>query len=140
MEPQCVIDSSVWLKFFIPEVDSAAAEELIRGQPSYLVPDLLFAEFANALWVKCRFRDLSSARAEEAIVALQAFRSGMIVVSSAELAPDALELALELNHPAYDCIYLALAERAGLAFVTADRTLYRTVRQRSRGRAIRLLT
>jgi predicted nucleic acid-binding protein len=34
--------------------------------------------------------------------------------------PAALKLALELNHPLQDCIYLALAERFDAPLVTAD--------------------
>lgn len=33
-----------------------------------------------------------------------------------------------LEHPAYDCLYLALAERAERPFVTADKRFERTVR------------
>ena len=33
----------------------------------------------------------------------------------------ATELACQLNHPAYDCFYLALAELLGTSVVTADR-------------------
>lgn len=38
------------------------------------------------------------------------------------IAP-ATDLAVRLGHPAYDCIYLALASEQRLRFVTADRQL-----------------
>ena len=45
----------------------------------------------------------------------------MDYVPDRALAPAALSLACDLGHPAYDCMYLALAlDRAGVA-VTADR-------------------
>ena len=31
-----------------------------------------------------------------------------------------MRLAIEIGHPAYDCIYLALARRLGAPLVTAD--------------------
>ena len=34
---------------------------------------------------------------------------------------DAVRLALALDHPVYDCVYLALAHRIGATVVTADR-------------------
>jgi predicted nucleic acid-binding protein len=32
-------------------------------------------------------------------------------------------LALQMNHPVYDCAYLALAEETGFEFVTTDKGL-----------------
>ena len=37
--------------------------------------------------------------------------------------PRALDLSLLLNHPAYDCFYLALAEQLEIRLVTADTRL-----------------
>ena len=34
---------------------------------------------------------------------------------------DAVRIAIELGHPAYDCMYLALALRIGTEVVTADK-------------------
>ncbi len=34
--------------------------------------------------------------------------------------PEAMRLSLQLNHPVYDCLYLALAKRLGTFVVTAD--------------------
>ena len=39
------------------------------------------------------------------------------------LAPRALLVSLDLNHPVYDCFYLAPAERERAAVVTAGRRL-----------------
>jgi predicted nucleic acid-binding protein len=39
------------------------------------------------------------------------------------LAGRAFEIAAELRHPVYDCLYVALAEREGATLVTADRHL-----------------
>lgn len=43
----------------------------------------------------------------------------------AALAPRALEIARVLDHSAYDCFYLALAEREHALLVTADDVLVR---------------
>jgi predicted nucleic acid-binding protein len=39
----------------------------------------------------------------------------------------ALELAIALDHPVYDCLYLALAERMGVGMVSADRRFLRAM-------------
>ena len=44
------------------------------------------------------------------------------------LVTEALDLALALEHPVQDCVYLALAEREGCELVTADDKLVRTLR------------
>ena len=44
------------------------------------------------------------------------------------------EGTLALDHPAYDCIYIALAEAEGLRFVTADASLVRKVGRQPSGR------
>ncbi|MBV9290696.1 MAG: type II toxin-antitoxin system VapC family toxin [Hyphomicrobiales bacterium] len=48
----------------------------------------------------------------------------------------ATRMAVELNHPAYDCVYLALAAENDCQLVTADERLLRKLGQ-SRRRAFR---
>ena len=45
------------------------------------------------------------------------------LIASAGLAPRAVVLSRLLNHPAYDCFYLALAEQRRTTLITADRRL-----------------
>jgi predicted nucleic acid-binding protein len=52
---------------------------------------------------------------------------------------DAVSLATELDHPVYDCFYLALAQRLDVPLGTADRAFWRMVRRRRPGAKIRLL-
>lgn len=42
------------------------------------------------------------------------------LVETAPLAPRALELARQFDHPAYDCFYLALADSVSATLVTDD--------------------
>lgn len=56
-----------------------------------------------------------------AIVAAQAGRLFHERISLDELSGRASELASLLDHPAYDCFYLALAEQRRAPVVTADR-------------------
>jgi len=47
------------------------------------------------------------------------------LVSAATLTDRALAIAVELRDPAYDCFYIALAEKRGCRLVTADLRLLR---------------
>ena len=49
-------------------------------------------------------------------------------VSANGLAPRAVAIAGHLDHPVYDCFYLALAEKEQANFVTADLQLVGKVR------------
>ncbi len=50
------------------------------------------------------------------------------IVPSLDLAARAGEIALMLDHPAYDCFYIALAEREGIDLVATDRRLFTKTR------------
>jgi predicted nucleic acid-binding protein len=43
------------------------------------------------------------------------------------LAPRAMAISAFLDHPAYDCFYLALAEQRGGTLISADRRLIQRV-------------
>ena len=45
---------------------------------------------------------------------------------ASDFAERALEIALELNHPVYDCLYLACAEGGG-TLITADKKFHESV-------------
>jgi predicted nucleic acid-binding protein len=55
-----------------------------------------------------------------------------------DIAAAALNLAADLKHPIYDCLYLALAARERCALVTADSTLVAKAK-RAKGIEVRKL-
>ena len=113
-----VVDASVALKWLQPEVDSAAAIALI-GRRSLAAPELMTVEAANALATRVRRRELSPLEARTSLTDLYGIQIDF--VADHHLVPAALSLAADLEHPVYDCLYLALAlERSAIA-VTADR-------------------
>lgn len=115
----CVVDASVALKWVLDEPGSDAAAALLDGRRLY-APQLLMIEVANALWVATRRGSISVNDAEDALALVTAmpFRAWLREVN---LVGDALKLARLLDHPVYDCCYLALAMAAGVPVVTADR-------------------
>ena len=116
-----VIDASVAIKWFIEENLSAEAGAILdRGEPLF-APDLLLAEIGNVLWKKVTRGEVARGQAEVIVTALPDCFSRLWPCR--ELAGRALELAFALDHPAYDCFYLACAEAAGGTLITADKRL-----------------
>ncbi len=115
-----VVDASVAAKWLAPEPDSTLAEAMLDHE--LIVPDLLFVEVGNILWKKQQRGEMDAAAVQ--IGARWLLQVPVQVHDSASLLDDALALALHLQHPAYDCFYLALGQRAGAPLITADRRLH----------------
>jgi predicted nucleic acid-binding protein len=134
-----VIDASIAIKWVIEE-DGTPQALALRQRARLIAPELLVAECANILWKKVRRNELLK---EEAILAARLLQGAEIELRpTRSLCEAAARLSIEIDHPAYDCVYLALAAENECQFVTADerflRRLHR-VRQRAlRSRAISL--
>jgi predicted nucleic acid-binding protein len=120
-----VIDASVAVKWVVTETGTQEAVKLLRGAP-FAAPDLLVAECANILWKKVQRKQLTAAEALLAARLLQ--RADIEYHPTRHLLDSATQLAIGLNHPACDCIYLTLAILNGWRFVTADDRLVGKVR------------
>ena len=134
-----VIDASIPIKWVVEEEGTPHALTL-RRSAKLIAPELLVAECANVLWKKVRRRELS---AEEALFAARLLQTADIELSPTRaLLEAATRMAIELDHPAYDCLYLALAAERNCRFVTADKRFLRRLgekrRSRIRARAITL--
>jgi predicted nucleic acid-binding protein len=116
-----VVDASVALKWYLSEEDSEAALALLDSGERLIAPDLIVAELCNAAWRLIRRGEL---RTEQlAIIARGVPDVFATLHASASLAARAAAIALELDHPVYDCFYLALSETRNAPLVTADRRL-----------------
>lgn len=117
-----VVDASVAVKWFLPEVHSDAALRLLGGDHDLLVPDLLLAEVGNVLWKRVRRRE---ATREEAGATLEALLSLPLQVhSSRTLMPLALDIAHHTQRSVYDSLYVAVCLLRECPIVTADRRLH----------------
>lgn len=119
-----VVDASVAVKWVVQEPGSLEAGALRRHHRLH-APDLLVADCVNILWKKVRRNELSPEMALTAASLLE--RAEIALSSMRQLAKDATEIAIGLDHPGYDCLYLALARSLGCQFVTADEALLRKV-------------
>lgn len=117
-----VVDASVAIKWFAPEALSPQAERLLDGVDTLFAPDLLLLECANIIWKKVRLGELARPDGDAALAAL---RSGPIdLLDTRPLVEQALQLAHEIAHPVYDCVYLVAAEAVDAIVVTADRRFF----------------
>jgi predicted nucleic acid-binding protein len=125
-----VVDASVALKWVVEE-DSTAEALALRQKAKLIAPELLVAECANILWKKVQRRELSK---EEALFAARLLQGAEIeLLPTRFLFEAATRMSIEIDHPAYDCLYLALAVEKGCRFVTADERFLRKLHQNRRG-------
>ena len=130
-----VVDASVAVKWVVEE-DGTPQALALRQKARLIAPELLVAECANILWKKVQRRELLK---DEALLAAR-----LLKVAELELLPmrplfeTATRISIELDHPAYDCVYLALAQASKCRFVTADERFVRKLR-RSRNRPLQSL-
>ena len=115
--PTLVVDASVAIKWVIYEPDRDLAYALLEG--SLIAPDLMLIECANAL--RSRVARGSLAAQDVQLAWATICEAPVRISAAAELLGEALVLGLALEHPVYDCIYLALAIASGCRVVTADR-------------------
>ena len=123
-----VVDASVIVEVLAPDVvtrDSRATALLARlavAGKEVVAPALLWLETSDAL-----LTGISRGRWDGAAADSTAARLGRLDVRAADTAPDrarAFELARRYdNWPVYDMLYVALAERLGTEFYTADEKL-----------------
>lgn len=120
-----VIDASVVIKWFVPEVHGDAARRWLASPHEYVAPDLLFPEAANAIWKKVRRGELTADEGQRLAVDLSSV--AVEDISMRDLMPDAHALALSTGLTVYDAMYVALAVRLKTQVITADARLQRTL-------------
>lgn len=113
-----VLDASVVLKWFVPEVHSDAARRLLDAPHQYLAPDLLFPEVGNAIWKKARRGELTAKDAQRLVADFS--RVAVDAIATRGLVADAYALAAATGRSVYDSTYVALAVRLETQLITAD--------------------
>jgi|KBSSwiStaDraftv2_1062776.scaffolds.fasta_scaffold1960999_2 predicted nucleic acid-binding protein len=122
-----IVDASVAVKWFFDEDGSDAARAILDQDIVLFAPELILAEVGNAAWKRRVKRQVEIAEADFIIERIPALIQGLAPLSV--LAKQAIQISMALPHPAYDCFYLALAERERLPIVTADGRLLAAARK-----------
>ena len=121
-----VVDASVAIKWFLPELHDDAALRLLRAEHRLVAPDLLFPEVGNVLWKRVRRREATASEAGAVLDALVAVP--LEVHASQPMMPVAFEIACATGRTVYDSLYVALAVLLDCRRVTADERLYNALK------------
>ena len=113
-----IVDASVAVKWLFAEANSDEARQLLAPRIVLHAPDFILTEVANVIWKKVRRNEIPSAQLY--IEELTRMPDAVVLHHSAELVMKAAALAVQIDHPVYDCVYLACAEAEAAPLVTAD--------------------
>jgi len=120
-----VVDASVLIKFYVPEILSDRAERLLakveKKDIDLLAPDLIYPEAGNILWKKQRLKELTRSEVEEITDAILSLP--LKIEPSQSLLPLALDIAVAYGITVYDAVYVSLAKVYETTLITADRKL-----------------
>jgi predicted nucleic acid-binding protein len=96
-----------------------------KQQARFYVPDFFYAECASALVNYVRLAKYPTQDARRDMAELRAL--SLTVVPTANLAAEALGIALAYRIPGYDACYVALAGQIKAPLITADEKLVRAM-------------
>ena len=122
-----VVDASIVVDWISPDVDVRSPavlglRRLLEQDQELEAPHLLLAEVSNVLLTGIRRRRWSGAAADASFAALRKLPVRM-ATSDRDL-DRAWELSRRYDdHPFYDMLYVAMAERKETQLITADATL-----------------
>lgn len=118
-----VVDASVAVKWFVRE-DAAqvdAARGLILQGYEMIAPGLLVSEVQNVMWKKHRLGQVTREQGEIVASTISSFFRH--IETDGNLIKSAWEIAVEHDHPIYDCLYIVLAQKTDALLATFDRRL-----------------
>lgn len=119
------VDASVVVKWSVAEEWDDAAKLLRAHRLDLHAPDLLLAEFVNVLWKKSRRGEIPDVQGY--LDETTRLKEDITLHAMPSLIDRAGRISLALDHPVYDCLYLACAEETGSSLVTADERLVNKV-------------
>lgn len=123
-----VVDASVCIKWFVTENLRAEARALEAYDELLMAPDLVLPETANIAWKKLRRGEVTYPHAQDIVARLPAYF--VRILPSGPFLKLAFEISFDLDHPFYDCLYLACAFGTESVLVTADKELVDASEQR----------
>jgi predicted nucleic acid-binding protein len=125
------------MKWFVPEVLTEEAIQLLQPENALIAPDLLVPETCNTLWKKVNREELEVDNAAQCIFDLA--RMPIALYPSMHLAEQALRIAAREGVTVYDSLYLALALVLDCDMVTADVRLKNSIRNAALKKRIQVL-
>jgi predicted nucleic acid-binding protein len=121
-----VVDASVAVRWLVQLPGHGEARALFGHQNRLLAPEFLPAEVGSALTKLVRAKALTRKEGLEAFDDF--FRAPVRLSPVQQDSRQAMAMALRFGQSCYDCLYLALAEREGGTFATADGRFWKAMR------------
>ena len=118
-----VADTSFLFKLAFSNPHAEEAEKVCEKY-NLFAPAFIQVELSNALWKAVRFGGLAAAQAHAALEQLATLYRP---VPDDDLVTNALEIAMAIGHPVYDCMFITLASDMAVPLITADRKLISAV-------------
>ena len=112
------VDASVVAKWFLTEPQSEEARQLLAPRLRLHAPDVLLVEYANTIWKKVHRREIPNP--QPYLEGLARLPEAVTLHRSGDLVDHAARIAVEMDHPVYDCLYLACADATTSVLITAD--------------------
>lgn len=120
---EALLDTSVIVKWFVPEEDSEKALSLRHAQEDrelqFYAPEVLLMELANALRYSSEFTTREIVGALETLFELNM----LLIPFSLTALNSAVSLSLKHGLAVYDAYFLALAQALEMPLITADRKM-----------------
>jgi predicted nucleic acid-binding protein len=112
-----VVDNDVISYFWLEASRTNAARAARERDPDWSAPELWQSEFRNVLYQHMRHRGLSL---QDALQIAEQAEADLAADTYPVDTTDVLRLVDATGHSAYDCEYVALAQRLDVTLVTGD--------------------
>lgn len=123
-----VVESNILAYLYLPGEFTAAAEALLQREPEWAAPPLWRSEFRNILTGYVRRNMLTFEQA----CSLQAEAESLLEGFEFEVhSREVMEWVRDSECSAYDCEFVALAERLGAKLVTMDKKVLKAFPKRA---------
>jgi predicted nucleic acid-binding protein len=116
-----IVDASVVAEYLVTGPFTTQATAFFRGAfagDQFTVPEICLNECANVIWKAIRFRGMPPSQGFQALLDLKALPLKRTPTKS--ILSLALSIGLKHDLAIYDSLYIALAQRSQLPFVTLD--------------------
>jgi predicted nucleic acid-binding protein len=119
-----VIDASAAYRLLLRD----PLDSTIEGNGELIAPDLIVPELLNACWASAR-----KGAQTPLVESILTFLGQLRIVPCLPFAPLAARLSERLDHPIYDCLYVAVARQENVKLLTVDLHLTRKLRAHKLG-------
>ena len=121
-----VLDSSVIVALFFPEIYSSWAEEVVRKADTIYTVDIAYAEVLNVAWKRI---SLQKQVAKEIMLSLEdaiGFMNEVCnIIKTNKIFREAINIAIKHNITIYDSLFIALANKKKIKLATLDKQVVR---------------